>query len=130
MEKDKNGKMNRYFCKLTNQQVLDEYKKDQPVWSIEMGGMGPTYEISIQLAMFKLWAYLHARKINIRNPDAKLLKKIDRILYKYNLSGAGHGAAKSLAFKFHHFSYGEIMRDAAEARLIMVDNCKFLKEIF
>lgn len=92
------------------------------LWSIEMGGLGPSYEQCIQFSAFELIREFKgiAPKGNINNKMDKALSKIDK---KFDLghSGATAGAAKQLAYRFMKCGYRKTLQGAPDNRTIQID---------
>lgn len=104
--------------------LLKAFDNNEPVTTIEMGGIGPGYEQAIQLLVFE-----------IMRADPPLLDKfnsktnkwedwakdtIDKMDEVYHFSEAQVGAAKNLAYEFMKFGYQYMIDKAPEDRRIMV----------
>lgn len=76
-------------------EVVARWDEGRSIWSIEMGGLGPGYEQSLQTAMIEFLRHLVAGG-SIDETDG-----LSERLSPLGLSGAQWGAAKSLAACFH-----------------------------
>ena len=110
---------------------LKRWDKDEPVWSVSMGGLGPGYEQCIQIMVAEMLRYL-VRK------DTCLEELMDDDLAEFNTefehwaeqadfikklgpSGAQYGAAKNLALVLWQKGPVEALTDPViKERLIMV----------
>jgi hypothetical protein len=106
-------------------QALAKWQGGDPVWSIEMGGLGPGYEQCIQVGAFEL-----AKRIkDAALPDEKaaLGDALDKHLYAViaevapvldGLSGAQAGAIQNLAYHFVKDGYSETLHQVEQDRRI------------
>lgn len=91
-------------------ELLQRWDAGTPVFTIEMGGLGPGYEQVIQIVAFEMLRYLLASKpdpdlwqdsdiwATARDEiDVAVMPSVDYL----GLSGAQHGAAMSLATSFY-----------------------------
>ncbi len=104
--------------------LLKAFDNNEPVTTIEMGGIGPGYEQAIQLLVFEIMRAdsplldKFNSKTNKWEDWAKdTINKMDEV---YHFSGAQVGAAKNLAYEFMKFGYQYIIDKAPEDRRIMV----------
>jgi len=108
---------------LTNQEVVKQWFNGETVWSVEMGGLGPNYELAIQTAIFALLRKL----LKTKPPYKKLLKGdyYDKLFFKTKGVGDGHsgataGAAKTVAYQFYRYGYKHMMNKSPQDRRIQV----------
>lgn len=108
----------------TIKEIMKVYDDGYPVYSIEMGGLGPSYEQVIQVSAFEI-----IKDLKFKCPNKKQAEKVlDRSLMKIDKkmdmghSGATAGAAKWLAYKFMNTGYAETINTAPKNRLIQIDN--------
>jgi hypothetical protein len=100
---------------MTNEEALAKWDAGEPVWTCEMGGMGPGYEQCIQLMVFEMlramvanppdsWPALEGesgRDAWQAYRDAiEAIPSVKEIIQKLGPSGAQFGAAMSLASRF------------------------------
>lgn len=101
---------------------LARWDEGRPVWTIEMGGLGPGYEQAIQVTVAEVLRHLidnnydHAKwkekevwehdKEQIRNASFD-----NKVIMGLGLSGAQYGAAASLATSFYMRGPIEILSD-------------------
>lgn len=115
----------------TNEEVLAAWDKGEPVWTIEMGGMGPGYEQCIQIMVFEMLRAMLADPFDWseeRDPKEwrDYVDKIDKTsavmnaVDKLHPSGAQFNAAINLAAIFARNGYVEGMKMAPDDRHIMV----------
>lgn len=109
----------------TLKDALAKWQSGDPVWTIEMGGLGPGYEQCIQVGAFEL-----AKKIDgVPLPDEKraLSDALDKHLYAViaqvapvldGLSGAQAGAIQNLAYHFVKDGYSETLNQVEQDRRI------------
>lgn len=111
---------------MTLKQAVKQYDSGSPIWSIEMGGLGPGYEQGIQLSCFEIIKKL--KFIAPKGNQATINKRLDDALSivdkRHNIghSGASAGASMWLAYKFMKTGYAETINTAPKNRLIQVDN--------
>lgn len=125
----------------TVDEALAAWDAGEEVQTVEMGGLGDGYEMSIQIVAFEL--------LRAMRDDAKLGRAIseipnggrfpqetqdslDKVIhaldvkdeetgrYKLGLSGAQAGAAKSLAITIHRRGYEALKDEEVQDRLIFV----------
>lgn len=106
--------------------ALKIWDSGEPLWSVKMGGFGPTYELCIQFSAFEL---IRAFKgIILQGCDAVIDEELDRALSKiddeFNL---GHseltaGASKILAYSYMKVGYRKTLEYADKKQIIQVDN--------
>jgi hypothetical protein len=114
-------------AKEQNKNALAQWDASEILWSIEMGGLGPSYEQCIQASAWEI----------IRDNINKTLKKSDwkkfgektlnRIDKKFGHSGGTWGSAKWLAWRILDEGYDNFIERArkdkeAKKRLIQIDN--------
>lgn len=117
--------------KQTIEEVLKDWDKNETVWSIEMGGLGPGYEQAIQIGIFELSRDLILLKLPELNKedsnkavndflDEQLHKTMKRVKELDGLSGAMAGAIKNVAYKFKADGYKKVIDSVPKDRLIQV----------
>lgn len=91
---------------------LSRWDANTPVWSVEMGGMGPGYEQAIQITAAEFLRFMVSEDFDHRTWESKEKWAEDRdtinahghsneVISKLGLSGAQAGAALSLATQFY-----------------------------
>lgn len=107
------------------QEVLERWDKGEIVYSVEMGGLGPSYEMTIQVSVFELM-----RAFNCKPPEgtddeiqASMNQKLRDLNHKFDFghSGASAGASIWLAYKFMKDGYKKAMLTAPDNRRILID---------
>lgn len=94
--------------------LLARWDAGQGVWSISMGGFGPGYEQSLQIAAFEVLRHLlNGGKIEAAE---NILPSIEYL----GLSGTQWGAARGLAMAFHERGPRKVHEDYASDRHIQV----------
>lgn len=118
----------------TNADALAAWDKNEPIWSCDMAGMGPSYEQAIQLMAFEM---LRAMELNpfdwatISSPGGKAAwqtyqTKIEKMpevattIHKIQPSGAQFAAAISAAAIFARHGYAKGMEMVPPDRRIQV----------
>lgn len=114
----------------TVSEALKRWDSGQPVFTVEMGGLGPGYEQAIQIAAFEI---MREFKDDAGVPemteaefnekwDAEWRARADHAIPEgMGLTGAQAGGAMNLAFCVLRRGYGAALReDAAKNRLIQV----------
>lgn len=112
---------------------LRRWDSGRPVWSIEMGGLGPGYEQCIQLMAAEFLRYFV--EVNPPHANADDYKKLNAdfdkhenaggfpIVSKLDPSGAQFGAAKNLAWMLYTMGPCGVMNDPqVKDRHIQVSN--------
>lgn len=105
--------------------ALKLWDKGENLWSVEMGGLGPSYEQSIQFSVFEIIREL--KGITPIGNTNTVYKRLDaalaRVDKKFDIghSGATAGASKYLAYRFMKFGYRKTLQDAPKGRTIQVD---------
>ena len=113
------------------QDAVKRFRKGDPVWTIELGGMGPGYEQALQLILWAIMAEWDADR-PLPEPQGNSFpeefnKHVDAVIERHDkslggLSGAQVGAAKNTAWQFMRQGYGEmIVKAREEDRTIMFD---------
>jgi hypothetical protein len=101
---------------------LKRWDEGNVVWSIEMGGLGPSYEQCIHITMAEILRHLLERKYEVITWDDKEtwerdLKEIEAAgfanvrINALGLSGAQWGAALHLALQFYRLGPRAVMMD-------------------
>lgn len=125
-------KKRRRRPRVTWQQAAAQFKDNELVTTIEMGGLGPGYEQALQLLLFAIMAEWPADK-PVPPPDgehapSEFIQHRDAVVNKHDeslggLSGAQVAAATSIAYRFMHYGYSETIEKIEaenEDRLIML----------
>ncbi len=114
-------------------QALKAWKAGEPVFTCEMGGMGPGYEQCIQVMAFDMIEAMEANPFDWKAYDAATddkkavlwetyRDKIDAAtkatVERLGPSGAQFGAALSLAAMVHRHGYAGAMATVPQDRLI------------
>ena len=123
---------NRFGAK-TIEEAVERWRRGDPVWSVEMGGLGPGYEQAIQIGVFETAGeFLDPKKRKLLDKKEKadgedgIHEVMDETLThvskrcKLGLSGAQAGAIKSMVYKFLKHGYEEMLLKAPQDRLIQV----------
>lgn len=118
----------------TATEALEWWDKDEPVMTIEMGGIGPSYEQTIHIAVFELFRRFHQR------PVAELIDVLEPAIYEINrekdlkLSGAQAGVIMNFAYRCLKDGYRETIESFDRERRIQVTkyfpcgcDCKYQK---
>lgn len=106
--------------------ALKVWDKGETLWSIEMGGLGPSYEQCIQFSAFEIIRVLKGKppkgsKSEIGRRMDNALSRVDK-LYKIGHSGATAGASKWLAYRFMSNGYAKTIKETPSDRKIQVDS--------
>lgn len=96
----------------TNEQAIEAWEKYECIWTVEMGGFGPNYELAIQNLAFSI-----LKEFLNKSPDVDDVEKlekicapiIDKLNKHYGYSGAQVGAAKNIAACFYRNGYKEAL---------------------
>jgi hypothetical protein len=110
----------------TPEEALKNYDAGEPVFTVEMGGIGPGYEQIIYIATFEMMRQLIGKELP--KDGSALNKFLDNILDRINegmglqMSGAQAGASKNLAYHFVNDGYKKTMESVSKDRHIQVDN--------
>ncbi len=113
-------------------EIVEKWNKGEIVWSVSLGGIGPSYEQAIQELLFGIISSWGDKELPEPKDDKypeEYNKHVDEIVHKLKglgFSGAQVSAAKSAAWQFMKYGYYEMMNKAQEDRLIQVDN-RFFK---
>ena len=114
---------------LSNNEVVQRWKDNEIVFSVSLGGLGPSYEQAIQNFLFDILTYLNDNKVDVKqledgNTYSLKYEEICNIVadtFKHNdLTGAIYSVAKATAYQFHKYGYHHIMKKAPRTRLIQV----------
>lgn len=119
---------------MTNEDALRAWDAGEPIWSCDMGGMGPGYEQCIQIMGFTMLRAMLANPVDWStltgsdNRDAwqAYTAKIDtdptvkRVVSELQPSGAQHGAAMNIASVFAMNGYSKGMQMVPSDRRIQV----------
>ena len=122
--------MNNAWKDMTARDALMRWDADEPVWTVEMGGLGPGYEQCIQLMMFELMRAMLDKPCTAEKGDAEAWQKygeeieetpaVKEIMSKLSPSGAQYMAALNLSNVITTRGYAWTMERAGEERLILV----------
>ncbi len=112
----------------TTEEALAAWDAGEPVWSVEMGGIGPGYEQAIQLMAFEMLRAMQATPVDWTNEDAvraysDLIREqpnAKKIGSEVGASGAQHGAAMNIASIFTRQGYAKGLELAGDDRHILV----------
>jgi hypothetical protein len=101
--------------------ALAKWDAGEPVFSVEMGGIGPGYEQCIQVVAFELMREL--RGVDLESPGAH--GRADSVAHALSpklggMSCAQVGAAMNLASNFLRKGYRAALRELPDERLIQV----------
>lgn len=114
---------------MTWQEAVAQWKSRQPVWTAELGGMGPGYEQATQVLLFEIMARWGDK--DLPEPDGDKYptaykEHVDRVVHelnKWGFSGAQVGQAQATAWQFMKHGYSYMMNKLPEDRKIMVSDC-------
>lgn len=112
----------------TSEEWIAKWDAGELVWTIEMGGISPGYEQTIQCIAAEMLRYFVTEKPDLDGGDwATIRDAMDSALKpvseKYGPSGAQWGAARNLAAHFYRKSPKEVGDDpAVKDRHIMVSS--------
>ena len=110
----------------TVQDALAMWDRGEPIWSVEMGGIGPGYEQAIQVLIVEIMR----DELDKPLPEPGAANgwadaTISRLDKEFGFSGAQVGAARSVAYQFLRYGYGKHLGNAKkqgiEDRLILVN---------
>lgn len=106
-------------------EVLEKWDNNEPIQSVEMGGIGPGYEQAIQVGIFELARNLDKSKLDDKKTAVEHLEKELRALYGKikileGLSGAQAAVIKTVAYQFVKYGYQHMMDKAPKSRVILV----------
>jgi len=101
---------------------LKRWDSGTSVWSIEMGGLGPSYEQCIQITAAEILRHLLDRQYDVAAWDSKDARERDHKeietagfanerISALDLSGAQWGAAQSLAISLYRRGPRDVMTD-------------------
>lgn len=102
--------------------ALEKWDSGRPVFSIEMGGLGPGYEQGIQIGIFTILRELNGK--DLPEEHGAINAVLDEVIRKSpcwdQYSGAQVGAAKSAAYHMLKKGYRKAVRELPDDRLIQV----------
>ena len=110
------------FHPVTALDALERWDKGQPVFTIEMGGIGPGYEQAIQILVFELIRDLAA--LPLPKPDTfggwgdATVSRVDESCGGF--SGAQVGSAKQIAYRAIRDGWGKMIESSPKDRHIQV----------
>lgn len=117
----------------TNAEVIAKWKNFEPVWTAELGGIGPGYEQAIQdilWSIFATWDGPNYAGEELKNFPEAYEKFVDEVVTnldkEYGFSGSQVGAARHTAFQFIRYGYAEMMNKLDDDRKIMITRPKLL----
>lgn len=113
----------------TVEEALKMWDGNKPVFSIEMGGLGPGYEMAIQGLAFECMREIRGfAKWDDKGELDKVNKMLDEVVHRFNdepwggFSGAQVGAAKNLAAMVCRNGYrAALNQEVAKYRRIQVN---------
>lgn len=108
--------------------ALSVWDRGEPIWSVEMGGLGPGYEQCIQLLAVELLREYDGKRLPEKSEDWRTWG--DEVARRVNdqvggFSGAQVDAAKNVAARMLKLGYGAALQDMKghdPERLIQVSN--------
>lgn len=120
----------------TNEDALAAWDCGEPVWSCDMGGIGPGYEQCIQLMGFEMLRAMLANPVDWETVTGEAgrdnwqeyrdridaLPEVKAVISHLQPSAAQHGAAMSIASVFARNGYAKGMEMVPEDRRIQVSN--------
>jgi hypothetical protein len=94
----------------SNEDLVKRWRAGEPVFSLELGGLGPGYEQAIQNTAFELVCKYYGEDLPVSQTDweefgSELFKEPDHSGH----TGASAGAAKRWAYQILKFGYVEMM---------------------
>jgi hypothetical protein len=97
---------------------LQKWDNDELVWSIEMGGIGPSYEQCIQIAAAEYLRFMIAEKTDLSDSGyEENFRAIEEyrndVITSLGITGAQFGAAVNLAYQFYRRGPRASMSDEA-----------------
>jgi len=109
----------------TKETVIKKWKENYPVHSIEMGGIGPSYEQAIQILAWEIYStWTGADSIiggNYTDEYTRFSDEVTNRLNKfYGFSMAQVGAARNLAAHFIQNGHAETLEKFDDDRKILV----------
>ena len=107
----------------TCEDALKLWDAGESLFTVEMGGLGPSYEYCIQALAFEI---MRANKdVNLDDQGACqecIDSAVHRLNDQYRFSGAQVGAAANLAFRTRRVGYDKALREpAVKDRLIQIE---------
>lgn len=105
------------------EELIGRWDEGRTIFTIEMGGLGPSYEQCIHICCFEL---LRERDKWLESKDDELENNMNQTIWgnaeckKLGLSGAQAGAAKQIAYRFATYGYRESLKTIPEDRKIQV----------
>jgi hypothetical protein len=110
--------------------ALNKWHANEMVFSVEMGGLGPGYEMAIQGLAFELMREFETRDINWTDPELNLDDIVDAVVHRCNdepwghFSGAQVGAATDLAANVCRRGYRVALRSPTIVPDRLIQVCK------
>lgn len=102
---------------------LAKWDRGDSVWSIEMGGLGPSYEQCIQNLAIEIVRTVVAEKPTTKEAYTAIADRVASEQDKrYGFSGAQVGVAQNLAWRLAFHGWDAAIQSADEDRRIQVDN--------
>lgn len=108
----------------TNEELKKAWLAGETVFSVEMGGLGPSYEQTIQNTAFEIFCRYLGKPLPSKKGYEHWADDVFKEPDHNDHSGATGGAAKYLAYKFLSRGYCTAMREAQEQdsdRIIQVE---------
>lgn len=103
---------------LSIDQVLSEWDRGGRLWSVEMGGLGPSYEQCIQILAFEILREFRDATADTRN--AARDRAVARLDDAFHFSTAQVSAATNLANVIQKRGYRAALESVEPERLIQV----------
>ncbi len=111
----------------TAKDALDKWDKGENVFTIEMGGLGPSYEQAIHIGVFEVIRELHNKKLPDSKTQGDLLQKtFDNVMFNndiiksLHLSGTQAGAITQVAYKAMTLGWRDMLSTVPNDRRIQV----------
>ena len=106
-----------------NKAMLATWDSGSSIWSIEMGGLGPNYELGIQRTMVEIVRKYLTKPLPTKEQFENWADSVFSQKEHNTHSGASAGSAKWLAYKFleyGHENFIDVCRKHDESRMIQV----------
>jgi hypothetical protein len=123
---------------MTNEELIQKWKNGEEIKVIEMGGLGPTYELGIWKVAMVMLEFLENKKMDwetlaeeviAENMDE--LEQSPEVLKEVNLvqpSGAMYYAALNVAAALNRNGYEECLKMVDESRIIPITDGSLIDE--
>jgi len=105
--------------------ALSLWDKGEIIPSIELGGLGPSYEMVIQVSAFELIRHFKGKAPKGTNKEIQdimdnALFEMERTM-KFGHSGGTAGQAKWLAYRYMKSGYKKTIQEAPSDRIIQIE---------